>query len=85
MKYLSVCSLIWLKLRIKSLGLKRHSAYTDESTVKAVIAREIRTSHQLRGYRAMWRHITQKYNLNVKRFFYSLLSLNILILSQFFL
>ena len=80
-----MCNLIRLKLRLKSLGLKRRSAYTDESTVKAVIAREIKTSHQLRGYCAMWRQIAQKYNLNVKRFFNSLLSLNILMLSQVFL
>ena len=41
--------------------------YVDDETVKAVISREIRTSHQLLGYRAMWKHISQKYNLNVKR------------------
>ena len=64
-----LCSLIWLKLRIKSLGLKKRNAYVGDSTVKVVIAKELGTSHQLCGYHAMWRHISQKYKLDVKRFF----------------
>ena len=61
------CSLIWLKLKIKSLRLSRRTGYADEDTVKAVIIKELKTSGQLLGYRAMWRHVCKKYRLNVKR------------------
>ena len=63
----SSISLSWLKLRIKYLGPKRHGRYASNDTVKTVIARELCTSPQLFGYRAMWRHISLKYKLHVKR------------------
>ena len=64
-------SLIWLKLRMKNLGLRRRGAgasYADDDTVKAIIIKKLRTSNQLYGYRAMWRHICQKYKIKVKRY-----------------
>ncbi|XP_019857926.1 PREDICTED: uncharacterized protein LOC109586196 [Amphimedon queenslandica] len=60
-------SLIWLKLRLKYLGLKRRGGYASDDTVRSAIARELRSSPQLFGYRAMWRHISIKYKLHVKR------------------
>lgn len=42
--------------------------YADNETVKAIIIKELRTSHQLIGYRATWRRICQKYKVNVKRY-----------------
>lgn len=61
--------MIWLKLRIKSLRLRRHGVqYADDDTVKVVIAKELRTSQQLLGYRSMWKHIINKYGLKVKRY-----------------
>ena len=35
------CSLIWLKLKIKSLRLSRRTGYADEDTVKAVIIKDL--------------------------------------------
>ena len=53
------CSLIWLKLKIKSLRLSRRTGYADEDTV---IIKELKTSGQLR---AMWRHVCKKYRLKM--------------------
>ena len=46
---------MWMKLKMKSLGLRRpFHHYCDDDTAKAVITRELQTSHKLYGYRSMY-------------------------------
>uniref|UniRef100_A0A1X7TGC1 Integrase core domain-containing protein n=1 Tax=Amphimedon queenslandica TaxID=400682 RepID=A0A1X7TGC1_AMPQE len=60
-------SLTWLKLKLKKLGLRRRHSDSNYSVVKALIIKILETSEQVKGYRAVWKHLRDKYNCIVRR------------------
>ena len=59
----------WLKMKVKTLKLRRRgAAESDLSTIRLILSRELKCSHQLKGYRSMWHHIRKKYSVIVKRY-----------------
>lgn len=65
--FIFVCSLTWLKLKLKQLGLKRRRSDANYSVVKALILKVLETSEKLKGYRAVWKLLRDKYNCIVRR------------------
>ena len=64
-------SLTWLKLKLKKLGLKRRHSDSDYFVVKALIIKILETSEKVKGYRAVWKHLRDKYNCIVRRLVFS--------------
>ena len=65
--FIFVCSLKWLKLKLKQLGLKKRRSDTNYSVVKALILKVFETSEKLKGYRTVWKLLRDKYNCIVRR------------------
>ena len=57
----------WLKLTLKGLGLKRRG---NTNTVKVIVTKLLRSSHNLRGYRSVWKYIRDSYKMVVRRYIY---------------
>ena len=53
--------------KLKEYGLSRRTYNANEEQVRQCIQRELDGSGQLLGYRAMWRRLRSKYNINVRR------------------
>ena len=45
----------WLKLTLKRLGLKRRAPDANINTAKVIVTKFLRSSHNLRGYRSVWK------------------------------
>ena len=60
-------SMTWLKLQFKRLGLKRRAVDPPLSDVKLLIRRLLRTSDGIRGYRAVWKILRDRYRIIVRR------------------
>lgn len=53
--------------RLKFYGLRRRECQFDEVQVRRCIQQELQSSGSLLGYRAMWRKLLLKYNIQVPR------------------
>ena len=53
--------------KLKEYGLSRRTYNANEEQVRQCIQRELDGSGQLLGYRAMWRRLRSKCNINVRR------------------
>ena len=53
--------------KLKEYGLSRRTYNASEEQVKECIERELDGTGQLLGYRAMWRRLRSKYDINVPR------------------
>ena len=61
-------SLTWLKVRLKYLHLKRRCPDSNPAVVKTLIRRIYATSEWLKGYRAVWKHLRDKYHCIVRKY-----------------
>ena len=59
--------LTWLKVRLKYLHLKRRCPDSNPAVVKTLIRRIYATSERLKGYRAVWKHLRDKYHCIVRQ------------------
>ena len=71
-------SLTWLKLKLKKLGLKSQHSDSNYSVVKTLIKKILETSKKVKGCRAVWKHLRDKYNCIVRRLVFPYSSKNVL-------
>lgn len=63
-----IYSLSWLKERLKLLGLRRRRCDINHDVLKCLISRLMASSEKLKDYRALWKHLRDKYRVFVSRY-----------------
>ena len=58
----------WLKLILKCLGLKERATEPTVEATKAMVMKVLTTSQSIRGYRAVWKYLEDKYCFIVNMF-----------------